>query len=321
MDLRQLRYFCTVAQTRNFTRAAETLHMAQPPLSRQIQLLEEELGVKLIQRSRPVRLTEAGRLFYEQALQILGRVDQMRAATRRIGLNERRVFGIGFVASTLYGGLPLLVRKLRQHSPDLDIRLMEMTSMQQIEALKEGRIDIGIGRLRHHDQAVAGDVLREERLALAVPQGSSLASTDAPVPLSAVSGLPLIVYPKDVHPGFADQVLNLLHENNVQPSEVQEARELQTALGLVAAESGVCIVPSASRQLRSDLHYRLIEGERATSPVVLNYRRSDESRYIDVIKQLIQEMYAENPPWLALEHNLPTKPAFVLQRKGPKRTR
>jgi len=310
MDLRQLRYFCTVARERNFTRAAELLHMAQPPLSRQIQLLEEELGVTLMLRSRPIRLTDAGRLFYEQALQILGRVEQMEAATRRMGKNERSVFGIGFVASTLYGGLPLLVRKLRQHSPELDIRLMEMTSMQQIEALKEGRIDIGLGRLRHHDQAVAGDVLREERLALAVPLGTPLTNTDAPVALSAVAGLPLIVYPKDVRPGFADQVLNLLHENNVQPSEVQEAKELQTALGLVAAESGVCIVPSASRQLRSDVHYRLIEGERATSPVILNYRRSDESRYIDIVKRLIQEMYAENPPWLALEHNLPTRPKF-----------
>ncbi|GAB3065201.1 LysR family transcriptional regulator [Stenotrophomonas tumulicola] len=311
MDLRQLRYFCAVAHERNFTRAAETLHIAQPPLSRQIQLLEEELGVQLILRSsRPLRLTDAGRLFHEQALQILGRVEQMQAATRRVGLNERSVLAIGFVASTLYGGLPLLVRKLRQHSPELDIRLMDMTSMQQIEALKAGRIDISIGRLRHNDPAVAGDVLREERLALAVPLGSPLATTDAPVPVSALAGQLLIVYPKDARPGFADQVLTLLRENSAEPSEVHEAKDLQTALGLVAAETGVCVVPSASRQLRADLHYRLIEGERATSPVVLNYRRADDSRYIGIVKKLIQEMYAENPPWLDLEHNLPTRPQF-----------
>ena len=128
--------------------------------------------------------------------------------------------------------------------------------------------------------------------------------------LSALAGKLLIVYPKDVRPGFADHVLSLLHETNIQPSEVLEAKELQSALGLVAAETGMCIVPSASRQLRSDIVYRLIEGERATSPVILNYRRSDESEYIQLVKQLIQEMYAENPPWLAHEHNLPTRPTF-----------
>lgn len=311
MDLRQLRYFCAVAQERNFTRAAAVLHIAQPPLSRQIQLLEETLGVQLILRSsRPLKLTDAGRLFHEQALQILGRVEQMQAATRRVGLNERSVLAIGFVASTLYGGLPLLVRKLRQHSPELDIRLMDMTSMQQLEALKDGRIDISFGRLRHHDPMVVGDVLREERLALAVPLGSALAASDAPLPVAALAGQLLIVYPKDARPGFADQILTLLRDNQVEPSEVHEAKELQTALGLVAAETGVCMVPSASRQLRSDVHYRLIEGERATSPVVLNYRRTDDSRYIGIVKKLIQEMYAENPPWLDLEHNLPTRPLF-----------
>lgn len=129
MDLRQLRYFVTVARERNFTRAAEKLHIAQPPLSRNIQLLEEELGVELLSRShRPVRLTEAGRLFLEQALQILGRVEQMAEATRRVGRNQNRVLSIGFVASTLYGGLPALIRKLRARAPDLDLRLIDLLS-------------------------------------------------------------------------------------------------------------------------------------------------------------------------------------------------
>lgn len=299
MDLRQLRYFCAVARERNFTRAAEVLHIAQPPLSRQIQLLEDELGVQLISRdSRPLRLTEAGRLFQEQALQILGRVEQMQAATRRVGLNERSVLMIGFVASTLYSGLPLLVRKLRSHSPELDIQLVDMTSVQQVEALKAGRIDIGFGRIRHSDPAVAGTLLREERLALAIPRDTPLASEAGEVTVSVLSGRPLIVYPKESRPGFADQVLSLLHDHDVVVSEVIEARDLQTALGLVAAESGVCVIPSASRQSRSDLHYRLIAGERATSPVILNYRINDGSRYIPVVKDLIREMFAESPPWM-----------------------
>lgn len=139
MDLRQLKYFVAVARLLNFTKAAQELNIAQPPLSRQIQLLEEELGVILIHRDvRPIKLSQAGRIFYDQALQILGRVETMRDSTRRVGLQQNSVFSIGFVASTLYGGLPILVRKLRKTAPEIDIRLIELFSVQQASALKEG---------------------------------------------------------------------------------------------------------------------------------------------------------------------------------------
>src|SRR5580698_172097 len=129
MDLRQLRYFVAVARERNFTRAAEQLNIAQPPLSRQIQLLEQEVGVPLLNRNtRPVRMTDAGRLIYEQAIQILGRVEQMQAAARHVGLHQRSVLSIGFVASVLYAGLPTLMRKLRQQAPELDIQMVELMS-------------------------------------------------------------------------------------------------------------------------------------------------------------------------------------------------
>jgi LysR family transcriptional regulator, benzoate and cis,cis-muconate-responsive activator of ben and cat genes len=299
MDLRQLRYFAAVARERNFTRAAETLHIAQPPLSRQIQLLEEELGVALILRTRrPIKLTDAGRLFYEQALQVLGRVDQMKDATRRVGLNQNRVLSVGFVPSTLYGGLPSLVRKLRQNAPELDIQLLEMLSIQQIPALKEGRIDLGFGRLKHSDPNVTSTVLREERLVAALPQDSPLAQDAAPLPLTALSGQKLIVYPKEPRPSYADEILNLLQNEDVRPSEVLEVREIQTALGLVAADSGICIIPASARQMRSDVRYRVIDGPRALSPVILNHRAGDASPYLDLVKRLIRDMYAENPAWL-----------------------
>lgn len=302
MDLRQLRYFVAVARERNFTRAAQNLHIAQPPLSRQIQLLEEELGVPLILRdTRPIRLTEAGRLFHEQALQVLGRVEQMREATRRVGLNRNRVLSIGFVASTLYGGLPPLVRKLRQAEPDLDIQLLEMLSTQQIAALKEGRIDIGFGRLRHSDPNVTGVVLREERLAVARPHGTPLADEAGPLPLAALAGQRLIVYPKEPRPSYADYILAMLRDADVGPFEVQEVREIQTALGLVAAESGICIIPMSSRQIRSDVRYRALADERATSPVIMTHRAGDESRYLDLVTRLIAEIYADKPAWLAAD--------------------
>lgn len=298
MDIRQLKYFIAVANTRNFTRASEQLHIAQPPLSRQIQLLEQELGVQLLLRnSRPLRLTEAGRVFYEQALQITNRLDQLKSTTQQIGLNQRQTLSIGFVASTLYGGLPALVRKLRQHYPDLDIQLVELTSMQQITALKSGRIDIGFGRIRSNDAAVTRIVLREERLVLALPPSSPLAAEACQLSLKAVHGQKLIVYPKEPRPSFADHILSLLRDQSIRPSEIHEVREIQTALGLVAAESGLCLIPASAR-LRSDLHYRLIEDQRATSPIILTHRINDNAWFIDAIKRLATDVYAEHPNWL-----------------------
>src|SRR5690606_37293188 len=169
MDLKQIRYFVAVAKERNFTRAAEQLHIAQPALSRQIQLLEQELNVLLLSReSRPLQLTEAGRIFYEQSLQLLNRVEVMKAATTEVGLHQRPQLSIGFVASTLYGGLPILIQKFRHAYPDIRFHFLELTSSQQIAALRAGRIDIAFGRVRIHDSAVCRTVLREERLVLAI---------------------------------------------------------------------------------------------------------------------------------------------------------
>jgi DNA-binding transcriptional LysR family regulator len=298
MDLRQMRYFVAVAATKNFTRAAEQMHIAQPPLSRQIQLLEDELGVQLLQRnSRPVRLTEAGRVFHEQALQVLHRVDQMKQSARQASLNQRQSISIAYVASTLYGGLPMLVRKFRQRYPDTDIHLIDLNSEQQISELKAGRIDLGFGRIRSRDTTVARTVLREERLVLAVPSGTSLAAGKGQIRLKDIEQQRLIVFPKEPRPSFADHVLGLLHDQGIRLAEVHEVRELQAALGLVAAEMGVCIVPATAR-LRSDLVYRLIGDEQATSPIILSHRLNDDSWYIPAVKELIDEMYAENPPWL-----------------------
>src|SRR3954464_7669776 len=120
MELRHLRYFVMVAREQSFTRAAEKLHIAQPPLSRQIQQLEEELGVALIQRSsRPAFLTEAGRLLYEQAIQVLDRVEEIRGMMRRLREAQRGRFGIGFVGSTLYSKLPEVIRRFRAVRPDM----------------------------------------------------------------------------------------------------------------------------------------------------------------------------------------------------------
>jgi len=293
MELRQLRYFVAVAECRNFTLASRQLHIAQPPLSRQIQMLESELGVTLLLRnSRPVRLTEAGRVFYEQALQVLARIDHMKLAAAQSHANEQRRLVIGFVPSVLYGGLPALIRKLRQRFPDIDLRMMELTtSLQQVSALQAGRIDIGVGRIRSADESVERVVLGNEKLVLAVAPSHSLGSSNAALSLAELGDQRLITYPQEPRPSFADYVISLLRDDAIRPKEVIEVRELQTALGLVAAEGGVCLIPSSAR-IRSDVVYREVKEERATSPIILIHRLGDTSWYLDPVLELSREIFS-----------------------------
>jgi DNA-binding transcriptional LysR family regulator len=170
MELRHLRYFQTVAQELNVTRAAEKLHMAQPPLSRQIRQFEEEVGVALFDRvGRGLRLTEAGRFLLEQSLQLTQRLEETLESTRRIGRNEKRWFGIGFVPSVLYGVLPELIRELRGDDSQVEVGLTEMITVQQLEALKSGRIDLAFGRLTFNDPAIVQQVVMAESLVAAIP--------------------------------------------------------------------------------------------------------------------------------------------------------
>ncbi len=292
MDLRQLRYFVTVANERNFSRAADRLHIAQPPLSRQIQQLEGEVGAELIDRSsRPLRLTEPGRLFYEQAVQVLSRVEEMRTMMKRALKIEKRQFVIGFVGSVLYGHLPELVREFRRAAPEVEVHLVELVSLEQIGALKDGRIDIGFGRVRFDDDEVRRIILREEPLMAALPIDHPLEKQSGPVSLEQLADERLILYPRAPRPGYADQVIALFHDRGLEPRIAHEARELQIAVGLVAAEEGVCIVPVSVQKSRVEgvRYKRLVEP--ATSPIIMSYRLGDKRPELNLMADVIARMY------------------------------
>lgn len=294
MDLRQLRYFMMVAHERNFTRAAERLHIAQPPLSRQIQQLEAELGTTLFDRdARPLRLTDTGRLFYDQASQVLGRVEDMRAMIARAVATQKRRFVIGFVASTMYARLPGLIREFRKAAPDVDLNLVEMGSIDQIAALKEGMIDVGFGRIRFEDPAVRRTVLRDERLVVAVPITHPFTLATGPIPLSRIAAEPQILYPRAPRPSYADQVLSLFHDNGLEPTIAHEARELQIAVGMVAAEEGICIVPESVHQSRTDDVRYLDIAEPLSSPVILSHRLGDVSPELALMASVIDKTYRQ----------------------------
>lgn len=288
MDVRHLRYFVAVATERNFTRAAERLNIAQPPLSRQIRELEEELGTQLLIRdSRPIALTESGRLLLDHANRVLGSMEQLRTEMRRFVTGKRRRFIIGFVGSTIYGPVPLMIRAFREAVPELDVELLEMNTVTQIAALKDGRIDVGIGRLMFEDSAIERRVLKYEPLAAALPTGHPLADTDQPIPLAALADETLILYPSEPRPSYADQVLAIFANHALTPRSLREVRELQTALGLVAAQSGVCVVPaSVNRLRRDDIVYRPVAEADAVSPIILSWRAADTTPEVALLSDI-----------------------------------
>jgi DNA-binding transcriptional LysR family regulator len=294
VDLRLLRYFVVLAAERNYGRAAARLHIAQPPLSRAIKQLEAEVGAKLLDRdSRPLRLTEVGRILHDQAVQMLARMDDLTAMIRSVASSDRRRFVIGYVASTIYARLPDIIREFRKNASEIDLVLIESTSLDQILALKEGRIDVGFGRIRCEDPAVTRIILREERLVAALPINHPLAESREPVSLYDIAEEPQIVYPRLPRPSYADQVISVFRDCGIEPSVAHEARELQIAVGLVAAEEGMAIVPESVRVARNhDIAFRDLR-EQATSPIIMSFRTGDRSSEMEIMRRTIARTYTE----------------------------
>ncbi|MEX6632307.1 LysR family transcriptional regulator [Hyphococcus lacteus] len=296
MEIRHLRYFVAVANERNFTRAAEALNIAQPPLSRQIRQLEEEVGSTLFDRAaRPIKLTQSGRLLYEYAAQVLSGMDQLQATMRQAASAQRRRFVIGFVGSTLYGLLPEVIRRLRRHLDQVDVSLLEYSTVEQIAALKDGRIDIGFGRLQIEDPGIRRIVLANEKLVAVLPADHPLAEGKNPIGLADLVSERLIVYPRPVRPSYADQVLGVFRDVGQQPKSIVEVRELQTAIGLVAAYEGICIVPESVQRLRrDDIAYAPITDSEAQSPIMMIHRVGDVTSELTALIKISRELHAES---------------------------
>lgn len=289
MEIRHLRYFEVLGNTLNFTRAAEKLHIAQPPLSRQIRQLEEELGATLIDRNaRPLALTKAGTFFLEQCSQLLSRINEAQEATRRISQGQRRWFGIGFVPSALYGLLPEIIRQYRLANQQVEVVLTEMTSIQQAEALKAGRIDVGFGRLPLDDRLLHGEVIAEEPLVAALSARHPLLKFKR-LRLSQLAAEPFILYPARPRPSYADHVLQQFRAHELSLGSVIDVNEMQTAIGLVAAGVGVTLVPSSVQRLqRNDVVYRALVEKDVSSPVIMNLRADNDSPDLLQLRKLIE---------------------------------
>jgi DNA-binding transcriptional LysR family regulator len=274
MELRQLRYFVAVAEELHFRRAAQRLHMSQPPLSHQIRQLEEEMGCQLLARSRRrVELTAAGSAFLRDARTILGELDAAVATARRIESGQTGRLRINFVGSALLSIVPHAVQRFRASRPGVEVELRERPTVEQIRMVHQGSVDLGLVRLPvevPNDLRVR-QVLREDTVA-ALPANHALARAEH-VPLQVLAGEPLVLFPRGQAPGFHDLLVRSLGGAHV----VQYAPETQTIIGLVAAGIGVSLVPeSVSRLSIEGVVYRPVDGAAAAELAAIS-RADDES--------------------------------------------
>ena len=226
MELRNLRYFVTLAEELHFGRAAERLHIAQPPLSQQIRQLEVELGFQLFHRTkRTVQLTEAGQVFLGEVQQIFQQLDRAIQVGRKTSRGEMGQLVVGFVSSTAYNVLPTILRTFRTHVPDVSLELHELSTEQQLQWLREGRIDVGFLRPPVDEDTFSVATIYQEPLVVALPEAHPLAN-GASVSLRSLSSELFIFFPRSIAPGLYDQIISLCQQADFSPTVAQEAMQL-----------------------------------------------------------------------------------------------
>lgn len=290
MNLQQLRYVVTLAEELNFGRAALREGVRQPPFSQQIGKLEEELGVRLFERTtRQVRLTPAGEAFVAEARAALAHAERAVEAARRVGRGDAGRLALGFVGSAANLTLPRALRRFRARYPGVQVELRELTTGQQAEELRQGLLDVGLlhapltGPAR---EVLATRTVARELLLAALPAGHPLAARPA-IPPSALAGEPFVMFPRRYGPALHDRITAVARAAGFEPRVAQEAVQMQTIVGLVAAGIGVSIVPeSVARLRRDDVAFRPLSPPTRVVTLDLAWRTGDPSPLVRNFRSL-----------------------------------
>ena len=281
MELRHLRYFVAVAEELHFGRAARRLHIAQPPLSRQIRDLEREIGTPLFERgSRGVELTHAGRAFLPESRLTLVQAERATRTAQRAALGETGRLRVGFVEAATHSGiLPDVLGFFRMHLPGIGLSLLELESLQQAEALRDGRIDIGIvsGAPLDADRWLQAEPVASDPLVLVVPQGHPLAGRKR-FALADLAAESFILIPRYAGPVLYDDIIAHCREAGFSPRVAQEAAGWHTMVSLVSAGVGVAFVPqSLSRLHLTGVAYRPVRDLGVRLEMTAMWRRGEKS--------------------------------------------
>jgi DNA-binding transcriptional LysR family regulator len=290
MELRHLRYFIAVAEELHFTRAAERLHIGQPPLSHAIQMLEADVGALLFERTRrSVRMTEAGRLFLDDARRILALAEQAAETARRAQRGEAGELRIGFTFSTPLTPLfATVINRYRQQFPAVSLTLHEMATQTQLDGLHQRRLDLGF--VRPPEGGNAGGIvltaLREDQLVVVLRRAMPLARQKT-VRMEQLKDEAFVMYPANAGTGIYPQIFRLCREAGFVPRIGQVAGEASTIIGLVAAGCGVSVLPASFDRIRMDgVCYRQIADEGADTRLLLAQRGGEVSPLVDAFVAL-----------------------------------
>lgn len=289
-DLRELECFVAVAEELNFSRAAARLHMSQPPLSRQIQSLEEKLALRLLERStREVALTPAGALFLEDAREILTRLDSAAESARRAVTGEGTRLRLAFIGALLDEGLVKLLQTFRETHPRCQIHLSDLSAGAQVDALRSGQVDgafIGAPP-RKADKSIATVTWKREPLLLALPDHHPLASHTT-IPLSALEAESWVMISRAAAPAFRRQFDQLCSGAGFRPRVVQESDRVAGVLMMVASAQGISLLPEGTaRLIETGVAFRPLKGTRPILAHTFAYRRRNTDPSVgDFVKLL-----------------------------------
>lgn len=295
MDLKRLRLFMAVAEERNFTRAAERLHMAQPPLTRQIRALEDELGVALFQRTpRGAELTAAGHTLMEDAPKVLALAQRARERAVLAGQGHTGVIEVGTFGSAIIDVIPRILARFHAQRPGVRVVLHHQTKAEQIQALRERRIAVGFNRLVPQEAGLVVEAVLQESLVVAVPSRHRLARRTR-LSLHDLADQPMILYPQQGLHGLAQMVRQAFDHEGVALRVEHEVDDVLTGVALVAGGFGLCITTASASRLRpGGVTYRPLDC--AALPhleLACIYRNDDSSpilaAFLDAVRDCAQD--------------------------------
>lgn len=281
MELRHLRYFIAVAEELHFGRAALRLSIVQPSLSQQIRQLEDELGFPLLHRTkRSVELTAAGKVFLSEARNVLAQVQNAKRAALRAHRGEEGRLVIGYISSSAFDLLPGMLSAYRERFPNVEVALREMTTPEQVRALEEGHIQIGLLRLPISSPLVNTKVVRQEPIVCVLPEGHSLAQRER-IAVPMLAHEPFVLQSRQLGGGYYVQLMKLCLSFGFSPNVIQEVTETYAIVSLVAAGIGVSLVPLSTRAIRNQgVVYRELEGTTAQTEIAIAWQHNDHSMIV-----------------------------------------
>lgn len=298
IELRHLRYFIAVAEELHFGRAAERLRISQPPLSQQIQSLEEQIGARLFARNnRNVSLTQAGALFLKESYQILAQVNSASEKAGRLHRGESGELTIGFTSSAPFiSTVSKNLQAFRQLHPQVHIKMREVNSRQQIEPLLDGRFDLGVMRNTRLPEALQYRLLLREPLVAVVHEESPLADLPSgSVKFSSLAEQPFVFFSREVGTALYDEILALLTRAGITPYITQEVGEAMTIVGLVSAGLGVSILPASFMRVKVDgvKYLPLAEADATTEVWLVNHKNRPVTAPAEaLIRLMVQDTQA-----------------------------